>query len=146
MDTLTPSQILKSVIEALQTDTARFSREIGNARPDNIYKVLEGKANPGWDTLIRIATRFEELSADFLLRGKGDVFRAAVSDSQIGQNNNYQKNIQGTAVYGTENGQVITGGNVTESEKLLSEKDKIIDILKHENEFLKSLIPRPTHQ
>lgn len=69
----TPAEILKAIIKALGTDAAKFSREIGNDRPDNIYKVTEGKVSPSWDTLIKIATRYRNLNADFLLRGVGPV-------------------------------------------------------------------------
>jgi hypothetical protein len=142
---LTPSEILKAVIQQLNTDTSKFSREIGNERPDNIYKILEGKTNPNWDTLIRIATRFEEISADFLLRGKGEVItNKGVLDSQIGDGNNYQKNISDSKLVGTVNAQVNSPANI--EDLVIKEKDKIIEILKNENEFLKSLIPKPPHQ
>lgn len=127
--TLTPSEILKSVIQALNTDTAKFSREIGFPRPDNIYKVLDGKANPSWDTLIRIASRFEEVSADFLLRGRGSV-------------------IIGHTVQAEDMPPPIVSAPVALSEKdiLLAERDRVIQVLKEENTFLKSLIPKPQHQ
>lgn len=130
---LKPSEILKSVIQALNTDTAKFSREIGFARPDNVYKVLEGKANPSWDTLIRIASRYEEVSADFLLRGRGDVIKGhtTIADHQIGDDNNYQKNLQILSVVQSE------------KDLLLAERERVIQVLKEENTFLKSLIPKP---
>ena len=74
---LQPAEIIKEVIVALNLDVAKFSREIGNNRPDNIHKVLEGKAAPTWATMQKIATRFPELSAEFLLRGTGPVLQNA---------------------------------------------------------------------
>ena len=74
---LQPAEIIKEVIAALNLDAAKFSREIGNSRPDPIYKILDGKTSPTWATMQKIATRFPELSAEFLLRGAGPVLQNA---------------------------------------------------------------------
>lgn len=112
-----PSEILKAVIAALKTDPAKFSREIGNERPDNIYKVLEEKAKPSWDTLIKIANHYRHISAEFLLRGKGSIFLNPKAIPQTPQ----------------------------EKDLLLIEKDKTIEILQRQIEFLKTLIPKTPH-
>lgn len=135
-----PSSILQNVINALGVDPATFAREIGFARPDNLYKVLKGKAAPSWGTLIKLATRYQEVSAEFLVRGEGEVFRKRPEREEGAQQ---QAMISFAAPMAAQRA-------AADYATLLDQKDEIINLLKTENEFLKTLIikpPQPTpHQ
>lgn len=140
------SLILQRVINALGVAPANFAREIGFARPDNLYKILKGKTAPGWGTLIKLATRYRNVNAEFLLRGEGDVLKEFKTE----QSQNPQAQLRQEALLDINGVDKAELNPTTVLMAVIEQKDVIIELLKTENEFLKTLIPKPpqptTHQ
>jgi hypothetical protein len=56
-----------------EKDKARFSREIGMDRPDNLYNFLNGDTKNSTDVLVRILNKFENINPRWLLFGTGKI-------------------------------------------------------------------------
>lgn len=53
-----------------------LSKELGFDKPAKLYTILNRRTKPSYDTLVSITNRFEDLNANWLLRGTGDPFDA----------------------------------------------------------------------
>ena len=74
-DTKTIFTRLAYVIESRKMTPYGFSKELGFDKPAKLYTILRGKVRPSYDTLETILTKFEDISAEWLLRGSGDPVR-----------------------------------------------------------------------
>ncbi len=74
-DTKTIFNRLAYVIESKKMTPYGFSKELGFDKPAKLYTILRGKVRPSYDTLETILTKFEDISAEWLLRGYGDPVR-----------------------------------------------------------------------
>ncbi len=59
---------LKEVFEALGISIYQIAKDL-NENSSKFYNILNGRANPSYDTIIRILESYPQVSADFLLRG-----------------------------------------------------------------------------
>jgi hypothetical protein len=66
---------LEALIEALKMKPFRFSKALGYERPEKVYKLVKGKFNPGYETLVDILRRFPQVSPAWLMLGEGEMFR-----------------------------------------------------------------------
>ncbi len=71
----TIAERIKALIDKLGMTTYQFAKEIGYERKEKIYNLVNGKTQPGWETIEDIIERFPELNGDWLLRGVGDMFK-----------------------------------------------------------------------
>lgn len=74
-DTKTIFNRLAYLIESKKMTPYGFSKELGFDKPAKLYTILRGKVRPSYDTLETILTKFEDISAEWLLRGYGDPVR-----------------------------------------------------------------------
>jgi transcriptional regulator with XRE-family HTH domain len=74
-DTKTIFNRLAYLIESKKMTPYGFSKELGFDKPAKLYTILRGKVRPSYDTLETILTKFEDVSAEWLLRGYGDPVR-----------------------------------------------------------------------
>lgn len=76
--------MLKDRIQALmqaQTLTAsKFAEAIG-VQPSSISHILSGRNKPGYDFLLSILNRFPEIDPDWLLTGRGNMYRNLTDES-----------------------------------------------------------------
>jgi hypothetical protein len=56
-----------------EKDKARFSREIGMDRPDNLYNLLNGDTKNSSDVLVKILNKFENINPRWLLFESGEI-------------------------------------------------------------------------
>jgi transcriptional regulator with XRE-family HTH domain len=58
---------------------ARFADEIGVQR-SNVSHIISGRNNPSYDLIVKILTKYKFLSAEWLLRGIGDMLVSETSN------------------------------------------------------------------
>jgi len=64
---------LLKLITGLGLTAARFSDEIGVQR-SGISHILSGRNQPSYDFLLKILSRYPEISTDWLIMGKGEMY------------------------------------------------------------------------
>ncbi len=62
-----------------------LSKELGFDKPAKLYTILNRRTKPSFDTLTSITNRFEDLNANWLLRGTGDPFARPQSEAHPNQ-------------------------------------------------------------
>lgn len=62
-----------------------LSKELGFDKPAKLYTILNRRTKPSYDTLISITNRFEDLNANWLLRGTGDPFANPKPEANLNQ-------------------------------------------------------------
>ncbi|MBN2813847.1 MAG: helix-turn-helix transcriptional regulator [Bacteroidales bacterium] len=65
---------IQQLINKLGYTTARFADEIGVQR-SGISHIISGRNQPSYDLLVKILSRFPDISTDWFLLGKGEMFR-----------------------------------------------------------------------
>ncbi len=65
---------LKEVFEALGITIYQIAKDLGE-NSSKFYNILNGRANPSYDTIARILQSYPQVSADYLLRGTLPVLR-----------------------------------------------------------------------
>lgn len=65
------SRIKFLIEDVLEISPYEFSKNIGNKRPDGLYKILDNKTKPSPKTLNKISERYPNLNMDWLLNGGG---------------------------------------------------------------------------
>lgn len=128
-----PSEILESVINALEISKYKFAKEIGLSSPDHLYKMLNGNQKPNWETLRKIIERFPHLNDRFLLRGEGEVLGNSDAINHISVEDDVPAKVD-------EKPNSITNQSIAQIQ--LAERDELIKQLRDENAFLRSLIKK----
>ena len=67
---------LNAIIEKKGLSATKFATLI-NANPSAISHLLKGRNKPGYDLLVNIAKAFPDISMDWLLTGKGEMYTDA---------------------------------------------------------------------
>jgi transcriptional regulator with XRE-family HTH domain len=92
------------IIEFLKAEnksSAQLAEEIG-VQPSGISHILSGRNNPSLDFVLKMLDKYKFLSSDWLLFGKGSMYREAqmqklFDDSEVTQpelNNRNEKNLE----------------------------------------------------
>lgn len=71
------------IVEFLKTEnktSAQFAEEIG-VQPSGISHIISGRNNPSLDFVVRMLERYPSLSMEWLLFGKGKMYREPVMKS-----------------------------------------------------------------
>lgn len=71
---LTIQERLKEVFEALGISIYQIAKDLGE-NSSKFYNILNGRANPSYDTIARLLQSYPHVSADYLLRGVLPVLR-----------------------------------------------------------------------
>lgn len=61
-------------LETINLGSSQFAAEIG-VQPSGISHILSGRNNPSLDFVLKVLNRYPELSSEWLLFGKGEMFR-----------------------------------------------------------------------
>lgn len=72
---------LNAIIEQKGLTATRFATLI-DANPSAISHLLKGRNKPGYDLLVNIAKAFPDISMDWLLTGKGEMYVSAGGSSK----------------------------------------------------------------
>ncbi|MFO7923846.1 MAG: helix-turn-helix transcriptional regulator [Bacteroidales bacterium] len=107
-----------------QLSYARFAETIG-VQPSNVSHILSGRNKPGFDFIQKILTGYPSLNADWLITGKGSMYKADIRQGDLfGEDFNASQPAEHT-------GEKLSEQNTEYND---SEED-IADSEKHENEF-----------
>lgn len=66
-------QRVKMIYETKSTSETQFAKQIG-ASQKTINQQFKGERSISLDTIIQVLSAFEDISAEWLLRGKGDMY------------------------------------------------------------------------
>lgn len=61
-------------LEAINLGSSQFAGEIG-VQPSGISHILSGRNNPSLDFVLKVLNRYPDLSSEWLLFGRGEMFR-----------------------------------------------------------------------
>lgn len=65
---------LLKFLNTIQLSSSRFAEEIG-IQPSGVSHILSGRNNPGYDFIVKILTKYPDLNPDWLILGKGEMFK-----------------------------------------------------------------------
>ena len=60
----------------------QFAKEIG-VQPSAVSHILSGRNNPSLDFILRMLNRYDYLSTDWLLFGKGDMYKVKINEPTL---------------------------------------------------------------
>lgn len=66
---------IAELISHLGMTPYQFAKELGYDRPEKIYTILSKRNKPGYDTLADILRRFDQVNAEWLMVGKGEMLK-----------------------------------------------------------------------
>lgn len=142
-DTKTIFNRLAYLIESKKMTPYGFSKELGFDKPAKLYTILRGKVRPSYDTLETILTKFEDVSAEWLLRGYGDPVRIINTISVKGGNGKTEIESSTqitTQVAHNDNKILVLEEQRKGLERLLDEREQTILLLKDQILILREVI------
>ncbi|MGX7688075.1 hypothetical protein ACWA1C_12985 [Flectobacillus roseus] len=72
--TTTIAQRLEYLINTLELDFNTFAKSV-HTNPIDVKKIINNQGNPSFDMITNILTQYSKVSAEWLLRGEGDLYR-----------------------------------------------------------------------
>jgi transcriptional regulator with XRE-family HTH domain len=72
---MTIAERLQKILDAEKLSPSQFADEIGVQR-SSLSHILSGRNNPSFDYLIKILTRFGNMDANWILTGKGNMYKS----------------------------------------------------------------------
>lgn len=139
------NQRIKEVLQKNDLSVTAFSKEVGLPQA-TVNRQLNGDARVSVDTIKAFLHRFRDVSAEWLLRGVGDMCRG-VPDEQLEREIAEETGrVQRIGDNSNHNTQAMTDTALTKENELLKEriqeKDKALEEKNEEIKFLRSLIQR----
>lgn len=139
------NQRIKEVLQKNDLSVTAFSKEVGLPQA-TVNRQLNGDARVSVDTIKAFLHRFRDVSAEWLLRGVGDMCRG-VPDEQLEREIAEETGrVQSIGDNSNHNTQTMTDTALTKENELLKEwiqeKDKALEEKNEEIKFLRSLIQR----
>ena len=68
---------IKQIFEHYRLSTYEANQKLGYARSSKLYKVLSGDVKPSYETTTDLLAAFPDVSAEWLLMGKGPMLHSA---------------------------------------------------------------------
>jgi hypothetical protein len=132
---------LSHVMEAKRLTAYRFSKELGFDKPAKLYSILRRKTKPSFETLVSIATTYEDIDCNWLLRGTGEAFRGestvSVTAPDLGELTLTLKESPGQA---SEQRLELLQERAELLKKQVADRDDVILHLKEEILFLREMV------
>ncbi len=99
----------------------QFAKEIG-VQPSAVSHILSGRNNPSLDFILRMLNRYDYLSTDWLLFGKGDMYKVKINEPTLFDVTPYEVGDKLTDDDGYEDNYIEKG-----SDNLVDENSQIVD-------------------
>jgi len=81
MKTTSINERIELIISTLELNKNSFSRKIGLSNSTVVGNIVSGRMNkPSFEVLHKILTTFDQVSADWLITGKGEMMKAGGPD------------------------------------------------------------------
>ncbi len=84
------------ILEFLRTEnksSAQFAEEIG-VQPSGISHILSGRNNPSLDFILKMLEKYKFLSSDWLLFGKGSMYKSGGTQSLFDENDSMNQDVK----------------------------------------------------
>jgi transcriptional regulator with XRE-family HTH domain len=122
---------LQKILTSEGLAPTKFAEIIGVQR-SSISHILSGRNNPSYDLIQKILEKFPKLNPDWLLLGKGEMYRRVVQTSLFADHNPYQ-----------EKDKPLNTSSTSTSSKVLTDNDsKINEIKPLENRIFEKKVER----
>ena len=100
-------------IRAENKTSAQFAEEIG-VQPSGISHILSGRNNPSLDFILKMLEKYDYLSTEWLLFGKGDMYKDVSMQKLVDESKDNSTNDQMVVNQKVEQSDIeITKGNVS---------------------------------
>ncbi|MFI3330354.1 MAG: helix-turn-helix transcriptional regulator [Rikenellaceae bacterium] len=84
---------LKKLLEEYDLTSTKFATILG-VQPSSITHLLGGRNNPSYDFIKRVLSKFNEINPDWLLMGRGSMFRSNLNPESVSTNDNVDKQVK----------------------------------------------------
>lgn len=122
---------LLKFLNSEQLSSARFAEIIG-VQPSSVSHILSGRNNPGFEFIQKILTHYPNLNADWLIIGKGNMFKQDNARSDLFTENSARelKNTDNEKLFEKTRGQApeTEPGINTKSDERRNMKDEVTDV------------------
>lgn len=123
---------LSHLIQSKKLTPYRFSQELGFSKPAKLYSILKGKTQPSYDTLLSIASVYDDLDCNWLLRGTGNIFIQTLPT--------YPSEAINAETNGPLSGLELLQKQIQFLEKQVHDRDEVIALLKEQIVVLRDVI------
>ncbi len=114
---------IREFLIAENKSSAQFAEEIG-VQPSGISHILSGRNNPSLDFVIKMLERYRNVSSDWLLFGKGPMYKEGKTPSLF-ENSEPAKSINDPVNADTEVSEMFSGTDGAVRIKDFKEKDHL---------------------
>ncbi|HOP03746.1 MAG TPA: helix-turn-helix transcriptional regulator [Tenuifilaceae bacterium] len=116
---------LQKIMSVENLSSAKFAEIIGVQR-SSVSHFLSGRNNPSYDVITSIIENFPKINPDWLITGKGDMYRKAIQTSIFDQisNNKIEENI--SPIKKTIQQKTPTSGKAIENQIFEKEVERVI--------------------
>ncbi|MCC8089292.1 MAG: helix-turn-helix domain-containing protein [Rikenellaceae bacterium] len=77
---------IQEILSAKKLTSSQFA-EIMDIQPSSVSHLTSGRNKPGFDFIVKLLDRFPEINPDWLIQGKGSMYRRIQSDTNDISNN-----------------------------------------------------------
>jgi hypothetical protein len=75
------SDRFQHILDVFKLNANTLAEEIGGTAP-KYYKILKGEVSPNYDTIMALLNKYPQLSAEWFMRGEGNMILNDLSDSE----------------------------------------------------------------
>jgi hypothetical protein len=118
-------------MESLDMNVYKFAKEIGEDRAEKFYNIIKGKMKPNFDTMYDIGQRFPEVNFDWLIMDRGSML--LTNPAQPSNPEPIEEPQPPSPLFVSR---------IEMLEQQLTDRDKMIELLQSEVEFLRKLVKK----
>jgi aromatic ring-cleaving dioxygenase len=122
---------IKLLMESFDMNVYKFAKEIGEDRAEKFYNIIKGKMKPNFDTMYDIGQRFPEVNFDWLIMDRGSMLLTNLPQS--GDPDPIEEPQPTSPLFVSR---------IDMLEQQLADRDKMIEILQSEVEFLREVVKK----
>jgi hypothetical protein len=122
---------IKLLMQHYGLNVYKFAKEVGEDRCEKFYNIVKGKMKPNFDTIHDIGNRFPEVNFDWLIMNRGEMFLSDVPKSNDPEPVEEPIPLPPSDLFVRR---------VEMLEQQIADRDKMIEMLEKEVEFLRGLV------
>jgi Helix-turn-helix. len=121
---------LQEIMDKEGMNAGKFADAIGIQR-SALSHIMSGRNNPSLDVLMKVISKFDYISTDWLIFGKGQMYKHQIENNAPSKpltNELFPDNLPSDSIEARENGlkQLFEADNVTVTERVTPQKEIII--------------------
>lgn len=122
---------IKLLMETFDMNVYKFAKEIGEDRAEKFYNIIKGKMKPNFDTMNDIGQRFPEVNFDWLIMDRGNMLLTNLLHPNDPE-----------PIEEPQPPSPLFVSRIEMLEQQLADRDKMIEILQSEVEFLREVVKK----